>query len=391
MMITPILIAAVLLPAPAKPPAVPQPEGAVFALSECGDCRQSRALVAGGAPGTFTVVWGSSEGFATFFRTFDVNGNPGPERQIAPQLDSQVAGVGATGDGGFVVSWLHPEEVYAQRLAPNGSPSGTVIHVNSGHPSGVDDDHPSLAVYGDGSFLVVWDRRSSSVETPVMARRVDPNGSLGPEVEIARAKGSTLPAACVTPAGGSVVGWGIQNEAPGDGSPHPIGIAVRRLAPDGAPLGGEIPVVPPVDALSSRRFALACAPDGGFAVAWYTRQKPARSGYDVLVQRFNAAGAKQGKPLRINTKVAGDQLWPALLYEKDGRLLVVWASLGGNAQEVRGRRISTQGRAAGPEFLLHRGAAGAEIFQPAVTSVGERGQLVVVWIEGNRGLGRVFR
>ncbi|HYO16719.1 MAG TPA: hypothetical protein VE685_26275 [Thermoanaerobaculia bacterium] len=58
-MIMPALLAVSLLAAPAKAPAVPKPETSVFAVSECADCREAPAVVAGGAPGTFTVQWAS--------------------------------------------------------------------------------------------------------------------------------------------------------------------------------------------------------------------------------------------------------------------------------------------------------------------------------------------
>lgn len=391
MMITPILITAAVLAAPAAPPSIPQPEGEVFALSTCGDCRHTRALVAGGAPGTFTAAWGASATFSTFFRTFDVNGNGGPEHQIAPQSQSRAAGVGATGDGGFVLGWLHPGKLYAQRLTPTGVPSGEVIHVNAGHPAGVDDDDPVLAAYPGGGFLVAWDRlQRGTFETPVMTRRVDAGGNLGPEVEVGRALARTLPVACTTPKGTSVVGWSVQEVVPFDG-PRPIGFSVRRLAPNGAALGKRIVVVPPVEAFMERSFALACAPDGGFAVAWYTGAKPARVGLDVMVQRFNAAGRKVGKPLLVNLRVEGDQSRPALLYGKDGRLLVVWASAEGEVRELRGRFIPAKGRPVEPELVLHQGTPGAVLSFPAMTSVGEREQFVLVWSEGGRLFGRVFR
>jgi hypothetical protein len=391
-MIVPALLAAVLLSNPVKAPSAPAPQSAVFALSSCGDCRHAPAVVAGGAPGTFTAQWSAVVGFSTFFRTFDASGNATPEQPVALNNLSKGAGVGTAADGSFRMGWLHPGEVFVRRLGPNGALDGDAIHVNAGHPTGVDDDDASLAVRPDGGFLLVWDRlpQGAAITPHILSRRGDASGALGPFVELGTTTGRSFPIACFTPSGGSVVAWTLRHE-PIDGDPAPAGIALRRIAPDGTPLGTVVEAVPPKDVTTDLGLALACARDGGFYVAWHTLQRPAKSGNDIVVQRFNAAGAKVGQPLRLNTVTAGDQTSPALLFERDGRLLVAWASAKGEQGEIRGRRISSKGRPAGPEFLLHRAAAGVPVSYPSLATVGERGQFVVTWNEGEKNFARIFR
>lgn len=391
-MIVPALTAAVLLSNPVKAPSVPTPQSAVFVLSSCADCRHAPAVVSGGAPGTFTAQWSAVVGFSTFFRTFDASGDATPEQPVATNSLSKGAGVGTAADGSFRMGWLHPGEIFVRRLGPNGALQGDAIHVNDGHPTGVDDDDASLAVRSDGGFLLVWDRlpQGAAITPHILSRRGDASGALEPFVELGLTTGRSFPIACFTPSGGSVVAWTLRHE-PADGSPTPAGIALRRIAPDGTPVGTVVEAVPPKDVTFDLGLALACAPDGGFYVAWHTLQRPAQKGTDIVVQRFSAAGAKLGQPLRLNTTTAGNQTFPALLFESDGRLLVAWASTNGAQGEIRGRRISAKGRPAGPEFVLHRAAAGAPVTSPALATVGEHGQFVVTWNEGEKNFARIFR
>ena len=390
-MIGTALLAASVLAAPAKAPATPKPETAVFAVSECADCREAPAVVAGGAPGTFTVQWESVSAFQAFFRTLDVSGDARAEQQV--EIPSKAAGVGTAGNGSFVLGWQHPGEIYTRRFDVSGNPMGDRIHVNAGHPGGVDDDDASIAVRADGMFLAVWDRFFLGTAQPdlVVARRVGPDGALQPDVVLGQTVARSFPIACFTTSGGSVAAWTHRNEPPNGEIPSPAGIVLRRMGPDGVPVGEVIEVVAPREATWNPGLALACAPDGGFVVAWHTRVSPAKSGADILMQRFNAAGAKVGGLLRVNGTVAGEQTGPALLFERDGRLLVAWASMAGGKSEIRGRRINAKGKPAGRDFVLHQAAAGLSVGHPALAPVGEQGRFVLVWLEGERNFARVFR
>src|SRR5215210_5706704 len=198
-MIIPVLLAAALLPLPlpAKVPPAPTPEGGVITLSLCATCAHLPAVVAGGAPGTFTAQWSAAATFDVFFRTFDVNGNPGLENQIDPGNLSKPAGVGTTADGSFVVGWEHPQEIYVRRLNPAGSVASNAIRINPERPNGVDDDDASIAVRSDGGFLAVWDRFGTPTE--IFARRGDASGALEAQVVIGTSVDRSFPIACFTP------------------------------------------------------------------------------------------------------------------------------------------------------------------------------------------------
>jgi hypothetical protein len=400
-MIAPCLLAVSLLAAPApakpKPPANPRPEGPAIAVSGCTGCEQLEARLAGIAPGTFTVVWSDwTSSPKALFRTFDLKRKGGPERgfDVSP---TRSLGVGAL-ERGFVLGWRQqPGNLFVRGLDAAGNPSGDPIHLNPGHPGTVDEDNPDLAAAADGRFLAVWDRRPFDLSTgpvQIMARSGDLSGSLGPEVVLGTAAYPVYPVACRASSGESVVAWMQRNQrATGSAGeiPPPTGLSLRRLAPDGSPSGGVVEVLAPEEETWSLGIALACAPDGGFALAWHTRRSPAAEGADVFVQRFDAAGERVGETLRVNAGTAGDQSDPELLLEAGGRLLVAWRNDVNGTREVRGRRFAATGQPVGKEFVLVKGKPGANFGLAALAPVGEKGQFVLLWGEGTAYFARIFR
>jgi hypothetical protein len=130
---------------------------------------QSRPSVAADGDGDFIVVWssyGQDDGYyeGVFGRRFSSTGAVLiDEFQVNAQtvLDQDLPQVAVEADGDFVVTWRHYTEVVgltadivARRFASSGSPSSGDFQVNT-HTTGYQSD-PSLAIRGDGSFVVVW-------------------------------------------------------------------------------------------------------------------------------------------------------------------------------------------------------------------------------------------
>src|SRR5207253_1033145 len=211
------------------------------------------------------------------FRTFDAAGNGGDEHSVSPGTQSQRTGVGATADGGFVLAWQNPGKIFARRLGADGSPAGEPVLIDPGNALGTDDDTASLAVGADGGFLLTWQRsHGPDLTVPVLARRVDAGDALQPEIEIGTAIVRSPSPACLTGAESGVVAWVLPGGSGDDVAPS--GIAYRELTADGA-TGPAVVFLPPSELVQDRGLALACAPDGGFALAWHTRRPPGRDGF----------------------------------------------------------------------------------------------------------------
>src|SRR5436305_6224371 len=286
--------------------AVPQPLGTELKISSCDTCKKRSPAVAGIAigaqAGVFLVAWESTSltdpagVSARFFlktalpRATDLLVN----RDAAPQQRGAVAAVDAQGNS--VVAWAVSNglnsDIMVQRYKPTGLANGAAFQVNT-RPANVTtlDVAPAVAFAPNGSFVVAWTRSvpasaTSPGATPVvMARLFKAAGTpLAPQVQLSTGLATgARPDVCVDTLGRAVVVWTIVDEyRPFE--PSNFGVTARRIATNGAPLGGEILVAAPLAASSTA--AVACGTGGQFVVAWSSNQAPATDGSDVLARRF---------------------------------------------------------------------------------------------------------
>jgi Ca2+-binding RTX toxin-like protein len=89
--------------------------------------------------------------------------------------------------------------------------------------------------------------------------------------------------------------------------------------------------------------AITALPDGGFAVAW---EDDSGIGLDggaaIRLQAFDAAGAKIGGEIIVNTTTAGVQDQPSLAALPDGRIAVTWRDASASGGDASGTAIRTQ-------------------------------------------------
>lgn len=172
------------------------------------------------------------------------------------------------------------------------------------------------------------------------------------------------PAAAYNAAGTALVVW--ENDK--------LGLRGRFYGADGSALGTELalvanqvlPGVPAVGEVKTRKDpAVAFLPSGEFLVAWTEEKAHVRVDIfietrdildrDVFVQKFSAAGAPVGTPVRLNATTNGFQAVPRILVRNGADAIVVWQSddrrPGGAGDGIYGRPVSrTTSRPAGSEF-----------------------------------------
>src|SRR5207237_10743946 len=137
--------------------------------------------------------------------------------------------------------------------------------------------------------------------------------------------------------------------------------------PSGAKRGGEFQVN---QIATGEQFAPTVASDdaGDFLVTWTGAQDGDLFG--VFARAFVSDGAARGAEFRVNTHVAGNQVYGAAASAADGRAVVVWQSDGQDGSQfgVYGQRYAAPppparvvGRSVfynGWSFDGHAGAAG---------------------------------
>jgi hypothetical protein len=124
--------------------------------------------------------------------------------------------------------------------------------------------------------------------------------------------------------------------------------------------------------------AVASSPQGGFVVTWASAAQDG-SGAGVYGQRYYAAGRKAAFEWRVNTSTADNQAQPAVAILRNGTFVIVWQS-DGAIPGIFGQRYSAVGAALGAQFRINTQIAPSISF-PAVASTADGG-FVVAWQAG---------
>jgi hypothetical protein len=293
---------------------------------------------------------------------------------IGSQVDPQVAFDAA---GNFVVVWLDrgtdsfSSAVLAQRYDRASRPLGDELRVNSTHPGELFS--PLVAGADDGSFVVVWSGRESSIDetATIFAQRFGRGGApQGDEQQIHSMQyrsGFTV-ALADDSEGNFVVVWQSWN---GEGT----GVSARRFDPMGVPRGEDFVVSAAISGVHSRP-AVAPDADGGFVVVWIHGEDST-----LRARRYDNAGVPSGEELQTSDVV---QL-PAVTSDAVGGFVVVWRS---ESEGISGRHYDGSAEPLGESFLVTDFRANGG---PAIAADGDGGFLVV-WTddEADEYAGRHF-
>ena len=233
------------------------PAGNEFRANTFTSSYQSTPALAALPGGGFVATWMSynqdGNGAAVIAQRFDAAGNQvGTEFQANTYTNNEQynPAIATFADGGFVITWQSFTQegsdhgVYAQRYNADGSAAGGEFHVNTTTAS--DQTDPSVAVLGDGSFVIAW-------------QSLDQDGSLE-------------------------------------------GIFARHYAANGTPIGGEF-AVNTFTSGNQTAASIVVLADGGFLVSWMSNGQDS----GIYAQAFDAAGNRVGDEFRINQSTAGQQ------------------------------------------------------------------------------------
>ncbi|HVG09439.1 MAG TPA: hypothetical protein VNM67_17170, partial [Thermoanaerobaculia bacterium] len=227
---------------------------------------------------------------------------------------------------------------------------------------------PAVAVGVDGAAVAVWSR-TTNFRGPVLSRRVETDGTVGPEIQLSEEGELASDPGIVALEGGYVAFWTRDTFF---GSPFgPAGTVVRFLDADGMPadvpriiddgtdsrvaaVGDRLAIVTRHDAglrlrLVDRQgadvyaprqlaaspdvlfsFALASDGEGGVVIAW---QVNVQLGGGLKAQAFDAAGQPRSKPV-----VVARSVFPGTILHVaagGGRFVVGWTEDRPNGVELR--------------------------------------------------------
>jgi hypothetical protein len=170
-------------------------QGTEFRINKVANGEQKQVSVAMTASGNFVIAWVNYGGGNDIYaRRFMANGTPQGDEFLVNTTttdDQDSSRVAMDADGGIVIVWTNysrtngGRDVYARRFAADGSGQGAEFRVNPLKQS--QQEHPSVAMNGNGNFVIVWtDARAtvnSNSDWDVYAQRFVNGISLAPDAD----------------------------------------------------------------------------------------------------------------------------------------------------------------------------------------------------------------
>jgi len=274
-------------------------------------------------------------------------------------------------------------------VTPTAIPTPTAVAVEQRVNEYTDNDqqNPGVAVDRTGGAMVVWESYGQDGSgSGVFMRRVDPQGApLGIEtrVNIETQDAQYEPAISMSAAGSGVIAWSSLYQ---DGSGS--GVYGRRF-PAEFPPGAEFRVNSTTSG-DQNDPDVAVSEGGAFIVVWASFGQDGSS-WGIFGQRYDATGGVVGGEFGVNSQFWGEQRRPAVAMSPTGRFVVVWESyrVSKGSRDIYARLFDESGTPLGTDFLVHE-ATEPDEYDPDVV-MDSRGRSVILW-RGNDASGdpRVF-
>ncbi len=237
--------------------------------------------------------------------------------------------------------------------------------------SGMGAAGQGAARLADGSYVIAY-RGADADGDGIYFQKFGADGAaIGAAAAVNTATGGNQAAVSVT--GLYDGGWvAVYQSTPAGGNAD---IVVQRFNADGSKNGAA-------DVLASAgeqvRPAVAPTVDGGFVVAWQNGS----TDLDIQSQRFDSAGLRTGATVTVNTSKTGQQSGVAVA-EQDNGYLVAWQSDNGSAHSLAVQQYRWDGEALGNELTVKTSGIVSNV--QAATLYGMEGAtasgVVVSWIQ----------
>lgn len=235
--------------------------------------------------------------------------------------------------------------------------------------SAILDCRKTLALGGvAAAVLLFWGLPSALASSP-LTNQFQVNTTTGSYQE--------WPAVASDAAGNFVVVWESWASSGSDNDSRSV--QGRLLSSNGVAAGPDFQINSST-AYNQKAPAVAMNSSGAFVAVWESNHNG--SNFDIMAQRYSAAGARVGSEILVNSvHTAGDQLAPAVAMADNGDFVIVWRSAGGAGGDpdisIQGRRWRASDGTFFDQFLVNDVTTGDQD-QPAVATNG-RGRYLVAW------------
>ncbi|HKY90170.1 MAG TPA: hypothetical protein VJM11_03985, partial [Nevskiaceae bacterium] len=340
------------------------------------------ALFAAGVPTATVLALQSPEDPTSPFETFSsFSSEPShTEVRVASDADGDAVvvytGRGEEGDGDDRAIRVLKIDAHGRFIAPDGSidDTGTPQLVNT-TTSGAQFS-PDVAMDRDGDFVVVWQGGEvDSAAYDIFFQRFDRSfNPVGDEVQVTThglRQSMTRPTVAMDGDGDFVVAWSDSSSL--------YGISAQKFLADGTPLDDPFDV-PTQTGYSQTAARAAMDADGDFAIVWASSGQDG-SGYGVYARAFASDGTARGSEFRVNTVTTLSQNHPDIAMDRDGDFVVAWDDETGPYYftTVNFQRYDAAGAAVGGNVTALDNPGGDER-RPAV-SMAANGDYVITWTD----------
>jgi len=313
------------------------------------------------------------------------SGDPsGPPLAVTPMINEihDHYAVAMDAQDHFVIVWSDPtfNELVAQRYDATGQTLGVPLVVDQLDGGTL----PSMAMTGDGTFVVAWSNEDASAmdRDAIFARLYDPAGD--PVTPVFRMNSDTqtehyMPAVALSPGGGILAAW-----ASDDGTRYDI--TLRRFDNTGVPESAQIQLTEAADELTSYFPSIGMASDGRAVVAWMSSNDGGMENVHITAQRISPQTTLDSTPFRVAQSVDEALVYPGVVLMEDGRFLVAWVgysfSPGGVpiAKGIGARDFDAQGVPLGSGYMINRRPETMGYF---LSVAGNAGRFAMVWSHYN--------
>lgn len=308
----------------------------------------------------------------------------GPELvvPVATDFTQEDTAVTIASSGRFAATWQTElaagahDDVALRFFNADGTPASGQLDVASGAP---DQDDPQIAGNAAGAGVVVYEHTDDPDGAglgEVRARRFDAAGALGPEFPVNEPTPTATEesvSAAMNASGAFVVAWRTGRSGVGDGEE----VRAQRFDAAGAKVGPEIAVNTTTSG-NQDHPSVSMDDSGGFVVVWDDSAQDG-SGLGVYARTFGADGTPITGETLVNAHTSLDQGDPDVARAPDGDTVVVWNGSGpGDVDTVWGRRLSASGVPQGVTDTPLSSAPTSDDVDPAV-AIDAAGRVTTVW------------
>ena len=295
--------------------------------------------------------------------------------------------IAVAGNGDFVVTWVDRRtgeaDIYVQRFTSDGTPVGVNRRVNDDAQNAYQAE-PAIAVDLSGVYSLVWkDYRNGAYpfDPDIFFQRLDSSvTSVGTNQVLTVEQPDSLkesPDIALSFWHGGVVVWADYRDRNWD-------IYGQLIDASGAPTGANFCVNDDAGTAQQHAPRVAYSAQGWFVVAWYDNRL---WNDDIFVQRYNASGVRVGSNVRTNSDNGSTrQAFPDVATDGGGHFTVVWVDWRNGVYpanpDIYARKYDTTMTPVTVDAMVNKDGTRRAQREPTIAA-DRRGNVAIIWSDSS--------